>query len=197
MPRKPPWFLALGAVTGLLSAVATLLPLPEAPAPRLFGFCFGINSPGGRCEGLDASVYLFPGLIFGVGFAAAQTWRGRFGAGRAIAFLLASTIANAIAVFFCLGLFMLFSDLTDITFLDAPLALAGAIAGAIGGGLLSVATARLVPGVTVCRSIIVATLLGLLVPLVTELQVAGIFLFYIVWQAGYSLALASGLPRRS
>jgi hypothetical protein len=197
MPRNPPWFLALGAVTGVLAAASTLYPLADVGAPRLFGYCFGIDGPGGQCGGIEASFYLFPGVIFGIPFAAAQLWLGRLGAGRAAVFVLVSGIANAIAVFLCVWLFMLFGGLIELKILDAPLALAGAIAGAAGGVLLSGAATRLVAGATARRSIVAAAALGLLAPLATELEAAGVFLFYIVWQAGYALALASSLPPRT
>lgn len=191
---RPIGFLALGAVTGGLSAAATLIRLADVGAPQLFGYCFGISGPGDRCGGIDAAFYLFPGLIFGIVFGAAQMRFGRLGTGRAVLFLLVSGAANALAVFLCVWLFALFGDLIELALLDAPLALAGAVAGAVGGALLSGATTRLIPGATARRSVVAASALGLLVPVVTELEVAGAFLFYIVWQAGYAAALAASLP---
>lgn len=187
-------FLPLGAVTGALAATTTLSPLADIAAPRLFGYCFGIDGPGDKCGGISASFYYFPGLLFGIGFAAAQLWRGRFELGRAVVFMLASALANAIAVFLCVWLFSLFGELTDVQILDAPLALAGAISGGVGSALLSFAAVPLVPGLAPRRSIVAGAALGLLVPLVTEFAVAGAFAFYILWQAGYAAALASDMP---
>jgi hypothetical protein len=188
------WFLLLGAVTGLLASAATMVHLGDVAAPRLFGMCFGFSSSGARCEGIDGAIYLFPGLIFGVGFAGAQRWCGRLDLGRALAFILASGIANAVATFLCVWLFNLLGETIDLDVLDLPLALAGAIAGAAGGALLSCATVTLVPGTRPRYSLIAAAALGLLVPLVTEWEMTGNFIFYMFWQGGYAWALASDLP---
>jgi hypothetical protein len=82
----------------------------------------------------------------------------------------------------------------DIGFLNLPMAIAGAIAGAVGGALLGRVAATLFPGLRLRRSVIAASALGLLVPVVLLWEVAGVFLFYIVWQAGTAVALASSLP---
>ncbi|HEV2187967.1 MAG TPA: hypothetical protein VGR70_12210, partial [Stellaceae bacterium] len=82
----------------------------------------------------------------------------------------------------------------DISFLDLPMAIAGAIAGAIGGALLGGVAATLFPGFRLRRSIIVAAVLGLLVPLVLVWEIVGVFIFYSVWQGGYAVALAMSLP---
>ena len=194
----PGWFLALGAASGALAAAATLYPLGDVAAPVLFGMCFGMGGPGGHCGGIGGSFYLFPGLIFGVSFGAAQWWLGRFDAARALAFAAASGVANAVAVFLCIWLFDVFGNLIGLDLVDLPLALAGAIAGAAGTALAGGATALLVAGAGVRRSIAAGAALGLLVPLVIEGEIIGDFVFYICWQAGYALALAlaAGLAQR-
>lgn len=171
-----------------------MIPLAEVGAPQLFGYCFGVTGAGDKCGGISAAFYAFPGLIFGTAFGAAQMLSGRLDAGRAIAFLLASGIANAVAVFLCVWLFQFFGELIDISFIDAPLALAGAVAGGAGGALLTGATTRLTPGTGFARPLLTASALGLLVPLVTEIEVAGTYFFYIVWQAGYAAALFASPP---
>jgi hypothetical protein len=186
-------YLALGALSGAVSAAAVFLPLGDAPAPTVLGYCFGIDYPRPRCDGIELSFYLLPGLIFGIAFAGIETWRGQLGAPRAIAFVVASGIGNALATTLCVGLTVPFSALLGIDG-DIPAALTGAVSGAMGGGLLSVA-AKLICRARVWRSIGVAACLGLLVPLVPEWPVAGSFVFYILWQAGYAAALGAGWPQ--
>jgi hypothetical protein len=192
---RPKGYLALGAVAGAVSAAAVFLPLGDAPAPKVLGYCFGIDAPSPRCDGIELSFYLLPGLIFGVAFAGIETWRGRLGPPGTIAFVVASVIGNALATTLCVGLTFPLSALLGIDG-DLPAALAGAISGAIGGGLLSVA-AKLIRRARVWRSVVAAAGLGLLVPLVPEWPVGGSFVFYIVWQAGYAAALGVGWPRET
>ena len=201
------WFLGIGAASGLLSAVIIVFwHIGDVSAPEIAGYCFGLRMSS-RCEGVDATLYLFPGTIFGVLFAALRCRQGWIGPGRFIAFACASGIANAVAVFVCVWLTDRLSDAMDIgflnlptaiagviSFLNLPTAIAGAIAGAAGGALLGGIAATLFPGLRLRRSVIAASALGLLVPLVLIWEIAGVFLFYIVWQSGYAAALASSLP---
>jgi hypothetical protein len=188
------WFLGLGALSGLLSAATTVFyHLGDVAAPELFGYCLGMRVSS-RCEGVDGTVYVFPGLIFGALFAALRVRRGWNDPGRVIAFIGVSGVANAIAVFLCVWLTDLLGDALDISFLNLPMALAGAIAGAAGGGLLSGTAKLLFPEITPRRSIIAAAALGLLVPLVLVWEIVGVFIFYLVWQGGYAVALASSRP---
>jgi hypothetical protein len=186
---------AFGAFSGTVSAAAVFLPLGDVPAPKVLGYCFGIDYPSPRCDGIDASFYLWPGLIFGITFAGSAAWRGRLSPARAIAFVVAAVIGNAVATMLCVGLTVPLSSLLE-TDSDIPAALTGAMSGAIGGGLLSV-VAKLVCRARVWRSVVAAACLGLLVPLVLEWPVAGSFAFYILWQAGYAAALGVGWPREA
>jgi hypothetical protein len=188
-------YLALGAVAGAVSAAAVFLPLGDAPAPKVLGYCFGIDYPIPRCDGIEVSFYLLPGLIFGIAFAGSEAWHGRLSPTRAIAFLVASGVGNAVATALCVGLTVPISAWLAIDG-DIPVALAGAISGAIGGGLPRV-VAKLVCSARVWRSVAAAACLGLLVPLVPEWPVGGRFVFYIVWQAGYAAALGVGWPREA
>ncbi|HEV2186020.1 MAG TPA: hypothetical protein VGR70_02365 [Stellaceae bacterium] len=181
-------------MSGLLSgAIIIFWHLGDVSAPEIAGYCFGLRMSS-RCEGVDATFYLFPGAVFGVLFAALRSCRGWIGLGRFIAFVCASGIANAVAVFVCVWLTDLLGDLLDISFLDLPMAIAGAIAGAIGGALLGGVAATLFPGFRLRGSVIVAASLGLLVPLVLVWEIAGVFIFYPIWQGGYAVALAMSLP---
>ncbi|HXP04776.1 MAG TPA: hypothetical protein VN808_11695 [Stellaceae bacterium] len=180
--------------SGLLSAsIIVFCHMGDVAAPEVAGYCFGLRMSG-RCEGVDATLYLFPGTIFGVLFAALSSRRGWIGFGRFIAFIGAAGIANAVAVFVCVWLTDWLGDVLDISFLDLPAAIAGAVAGAAGGALLGRVAATLFPGLRLRRSVIAASALGLLVPVALLWEVGGVFLFYIVWQAGYAVALASSLP---
>lgn len=207
MPLRWPWFLGMGAVSGLLSAaIIVFWHIGDVSAPEVAGYCFGLRMSS-RCEGVDATLYLFPGSIFGVLFAVMQVWRGWNDPGRVIAFVVVSGVANAVAVFLCVWLTDLLSDLLDISsldpqtaigavlsFLNLPMAIAGAIAGAAGGALLGGMTVALFPGFRPRRSVIVASALGLLVPLVLVWEIVGVFIFYLIWQGGYAVALAMSLP---
>jgi hypothetical protein len=193
MSRWTIWFLTLGAISGVLAASSTLYPLADVSAPPLFGYCFGIAT-GSQCGGISGSLYLFPGLIFGVAFGGVEYLLGRLGLLRAVVFAVISGIANAIATFLCIWLFGVFGEAIEVTVLDLPLALAGAVSGAVGGAMLAGVAAVLVPGAKPGRPIVVAAVLGLLVPFVTETELVGVFAFYIIWQAGFAAALAAGWP---
>lgn len=185
-------FFVPGAISGALSAATWLRSLPDVIVPRPFGYCFGINLPS-ACHSASASAYLFPGLIFGVAFVATLFWRRRLDVGRAIVLTLVSGGANALAVFLCVWLVFPLGGLSGLAFI-APFAAAGAISGAVGGAILAAVATKLIPGMTAWRAVIAGSLLGFAVPLMFGLEAWRVFLFYIVWQAGYSLALASGLP---
>jgi hypothetical protein len=191
MPTRPHLPLAPGAASGALSAAASFIPLGRAPAPTMFGRCLGLGIVNG-CNGIDFAYYLFPGLIFGAAFAGMLKRHRKATGGQVAAFVLASGAANATAVFVCLALVDPLQD-TLITS-DLGIAICGAIAGAIGGGLLAVATRRLFPGASLARPVAAGAMLGLAVLAMTSLEAPGVFLFYIVWQAGYAAALASSLP---
>jgi hypothetical protein len=187
------WFLVVGAGSGILAAVTTFFPLGDISAPWLFGRCFGLQVAG-SCNGIDGAVYLFPGLVFGIVFAGVERWRGRFDPGVGFGFVIASVIGNALAVFVCVGLSDTLSSAIDMRTFDLPIALAGGIGGAVGGTILAGATAMFVPGTDPRPSIAVAAGLGLFVPMVTEWQTAGVFAFYIAWQAGVAASLGASLP---
>jgi hypothetical protein len=191
---RPVWFLGLGALSGLLSAaIIVFWHLGDVSAPEVAGYCFGLRESG-RCKGIDTTFYLFPGTIFGVLFAALRSRRDWIGLRRFVAFICASGIANAVAVSVCVWLTDRLGDALNIDFLDLPMAIAGAVAGAAGGALLGGAAVIVFPGFRLRRSVIAASALGLLVPLVVTWEIAGVFLFYTIWQAGYAATLASSLP---
>jgi hypothetical protein len=102
-------FAVFGAVTGALSAAI------------LLAFDFKGNS-----------LYVVPGLVFGIAFAMALWQRWRLPPARAIAYLAAVSLANAAAVF--TGIFIL-DEVATIVGKGASTAITGVIAGAIGAGL--------------------------------------------------------------
>jgi len=191
------WYLGVGAVSGLLSAATVaFLHLGELSAPKLFGYCFGMLMSG-RCDGVEASTYLFPGAIFGILFGATLLCDRRFPFSRVCAFAGASWVANALAVFLCVWLTDALEDALNVDFLPLPMAIAGASAGAAGGAVLGFSAKALFSGFDLHRSLIAASALGLLVPLVLVWEVAGFFVFYAIWQAGYAVALAASLPAKA
>jgi hypothetical protein len=188
------WCCGVGAVSGVLSAAAVVfLHLGDVEAPKVAGYCFGMRVSS-KCGGVDATLYLFPGAIFGILFGAMLMRSTRAAFSRVCGFAAASWVANALAVFLCVWLTDALDDLIQIDFLDLPMALAGAIAGAAGGASLGFSAKALSLGINLRRSIIAAATLGLLVPLVLMWEVAGIFIFFVIWQTGYAAALVSGLP---
>jgi hypothetical protein len=191
MPTRRYLPLTLGVASGALSAAASFIPLGRAPAPTVFGRCLGLGVVNG-CNGIDLAYYLFPGLIFGVAFAGMLKRRRNIAGGQAAAFVLASGAANATAVFVCLALVDPLQNALITS--DLGIAICGAIAGAIGGGLLAEAMRRLFPGASLGASVAAGAVLGLGVLAMTSLEQPGVFLFYIVWQAGYAVALAASLP---
>jgi hypothetical protein len=191
MASRASRFLALGAASGAVAAAATFIPLGDTAAPVVFGRCLGLKMMS-SCNGVALAVYLFPGLIFGVLFAEALRRRGQMIPRRAVVFVLASGIGNALAVFVCVALFDWASSRIDAA--ELAMAISGAVAGGVGGGLLTAVTGRLFPSVSVGLPIAAAAGLGVVVVAVTELEQAGVFVFYIIWQAGYAAALAASLP---
>jgi hypothetical protein len=181
-----------GALSGAVSAACSFLALGQVPGVELFGHCFGMRIAG-SCGGIEGAIYLFPGLVFGLALGADIWWRGHRRA--ASVFALAALAANALAVFVCVALqdplsalFGAHDDLVE--------AVAGAVAGAVGGGMLAVFTG---PRPALSRRLpplAAGAALGLLLPAVMEWDAAGVFVFYIVWQAGYAAALSPLLRPR-
>lgn len=192
MPRWFDRFLALGAASGALSAAATFIRLGDVASPLVLGRCLGFGGLN-TCNGIDASFYLFPGLIFGVGLAGLLYRQGRLKLTHAVVIVVASTIANAVAVFVCVALIDPLGEHIEIA--DLNIAIAGVVAGGVGGALLTAAIRALLPGVLAARSIVIASGLGAVVVAMVELDSAGAFLFYIAWQAGYAAVLGAAVQR--
>jgi len=190
---KPGWFLALGAASGALAAAATFAPLDEIPGIELFGYCLGMRV-GSKCGGIPAGFYIFPGVIFGLAFAPLLWRHRRVRPAGALAFGVLAAIANFVAVFVCVASLDPLSNILAVDMADVPIAIAGGIGGAIGAGLLSGGAALLGAMTRPWRSIGTGCGLGFLVPLVMQWEIVGVFVFYVIWQAGYAAALARSLP---
>jgi hypothetical protein len=175
--------LLLGLPCGLASAGTVFLLDTDFPGLRLFGYCIGLVMEG-HCQGLRLGFYLGPGLIFGLAFGLALGLR------RALpGFLLAALVANALAVMVSVnGLTALEHYLQPEWLAEA---IVGLLAGAIGGGLLSLAASRLRPGLDWRRPLLFGAGLGLLLPVALEddLGAVGLYIFYALWQGGYGAAL--------
>jgi hypothetical protein len=161
-------FAVFGAVTGALSAAI------------LLAFDFKGNS-----------LYVVPGLVFGIAFAMALWQRWRLPPARAIAYLVAVSLANAAAVF--TGIFIL-DEVATIVGKGASTAITGVIAGAIGAGLATGAAGLLMSITRWPWPIAVGAILGGTLPIFVDGPDGGVFVFYIIWQAGFAAATVATLP---
>jgi hypothetical protein len=183
---KPISLAGIGALTGLLSVFAIALPLGEFPAVALFGQCIGGVPIAGQCSGLSFSLYVFPGLIFGLAVGIALRRAGRL---NLFGYALSAMVAHALAVVVTLSaLGPLGGVLPD----DAALSVAGIIGGALGAGVLTRVTGRWLALSRAWIPTAVGTALGALLPIFDKSMI-GEIAFYVVWQAGYGAALAARL----
>ena len=186
----------IGGVTGALSAaILAYLKVGALPGIVILGACIGLGKAG-DCNGLELSTYIAPGLIFGIVFGHLLRRSGKLGTAGAVWFALASLVGNFLAVMIAVNVF----DSAKPLFGDAEIPaeiVAGFVAGAVGGGLLGRITAALIPGVHWLRLLAAGAVLGLLLPLAlsNQLDMIGLYLFYIIWQGGYAAMLVSA--RRS
>lgn len=187
----------LGAVTGAFTAAAVdLVPLRDAGGIELFGHCLGMRRVNG-CIGAPEAFYLFPGLIFGIGFGIALLWRRQLRIPDTAGFVVAAILANAVAVFAWTAIVDPANAVLEaFASVYALFALTGAVAGAIGGGLLGLCALKLL-GAGWGRVTASGAALGLLLPLLIVVR-GGEFPFYMLWQAGYAAVLLSrpSLARR-
>jgi hypothetical protein len=137
--------------------------------------------------------YVYPGLIFGLAFAILLWAEGRLKPAGAIAFALAATVSNVLAVAVWtvtddpIASLLHADDTSDVTF-----AVTGVIAGAFGGGFLGYGAGFLLRVTGWPRLLAAGAALGLLLPLIQSQP--GFYAFYILWQAGYAATLATLVP---
>lgn len=140
-----------------------------------------------------ASLYVLPGLVFGLAFGALLHRLSLLRHGRAALYVAAATMANAAAVFTAIQSLDIVEAIVGTGRLG--LVLSGVIAGAAGGGLLA---AAVVPPLRIVQCLLLAAAggaLGALLPILIGAQELGTFAFYVIWQGGYAAALAATLPR--
>jgi hypothetical protein len=186
---RPIGFALVGAITGAATAAACIrLLLGRVEAPALGGYCFGVLPViRGECFGVDAALYLFPGLLFGSVFGPLLCRSPR----KAALYAAAAVIANAAAVFLCVFLLHPIDDVLAHGNWTLEVAIAGAPAGATGGGLLGAALRRLDRSARPLAMAAVGTVLGPLAALIVAFQKPGAVAFYILWQAGYAAVTAA------
>jgi hypothetical protein len=162
----------LGTFTGACSVA-----IVDGDVLPLMGWTMGSVAPGA----------IF-GLVLGLAF---RQWRLLRWLG-VVSFGVAAALSHAVA--FHSAVFMLgrVEPLLGRGS-DASFAVTGAIAGAIGGGLLAAASAFLLPLGRWPWLVTVGALLGAFLPLGNHDDIYGIWLFYVIWQAGYAAALAVAL----
>lgn len=140
-----------------------------------------------------ASLYVLPGLVFGLAFGTLLRRLRLLSLGRAALYCAAATLANAAAVVTAMQSLDTVEAIVGAGRL--ALALSGSIAGAVGGGLLALA---MIPPLRIAqwpRLVAAGALLGMALPLLIDGREIGTFAFYLIWQAGYAAALAATLPR--
>ncbi len=181
----------LGVPIGMIAAASVYLPIGNFPGIRVFGFCIGLLTSG-TCGGLVLGTYIGPGLVFGsaYGVALRRAFPGNWAA--VAGFILASLIGNALAVVATVNGFQWVQPLLGDAELPSE-ALAGLIGGAVGGGFLGRIAALLLPGLRWHQLMATGAALGLLLPIALDEHRAplGVYLFYMIWQGGYGVALAT------
>jgi hypothetical protein len=164
-------FLALGIVTG--------------------GIVGAVLSDDHNISGL--TLYLLPGLVFGLAFGPLLAWSGSSRPWNAAVFAAAAVGANAVAVLAAINLLDPVEKIVHGEGLWA-LVVVGIIAGAIGGGLLGGVTALLAIARQGLWLTLAGALLGAFLPIFLQWEGTGAFVFFMLWQAGYAGALALVLP---
>jgi hypothetical protein len=170
----------LGSLTGAVAAAAVLyLRLGDLPG-----------------SWLSEEFYLYPGLIFGLAFGILFWVEGRLKPVGAVAFALAATVSNALAVVAWtttdkpIASLLGAEDTGDMMF-----GVTGGIAGAVGGGLLGCCAGLLLRVTGWPRMLAAGAALGLFLPLVQSQT--GFYAFYVLWQAGYAATMATVGTRKA
>jgi hypothetical protein len=163
-------FALLGAITGALTAAIVL-----------------------AVDFEEKSLYVVPGVVFSVAFAIVLWQRWRLSPARALAYVVAVSLANAAAVFVALAIAN--GMVTNFAGGDvAGNAVTGIVAGAVGAGLATGGTALLIATTRRVWPIAVGAFLGALLPVAYLGEYSGLVVFYMVWQAGFAAATAATLP---
>jgi hypothetical protein len=165
------WRLAgLGAVAGAITA--------------------GIGVACGE-ERMLLAYYIAPGLVFGLIIGGAL-WRDRRLPGNLwLAYVMAAELANAIAVWLALHGVDTISRLIHDEW--AALALIGLVAGAVGGGLLGLASRWLIGARRWGWPVGAGALFGGLLPVLVNGGAWGALVFYVLWQAAFAAVIPATL----
>jgi hypothetical protein len=167
-------FAFLGALTGAIAVV------PFAAGLELGGL----------------SIWVIPGLVFGLAFSVALLRRGLLHRLGASAYAVAATFSYAAAMFTTPRLFdLLPASNGSAEIIKIELAVSGIAGGAVGGGLLAGATVLLLPIRRWPLLVVAGATLGVFLPIVQYGHDVVVFAFYIIWQSGYAATLAAILPR--
>ncbi len=216
MNKRRVQFFLLGAVLGSLSAFVYALryfvPTAFAKGGPL-DICFGDLVLAG-CT--DNSFWLghLPGLIFGIGIAVILVRVAAVSFKTAMLFTFASALSYVIALRTAPFIWRYLGNAVDFILPDGVdqngpiataafyliLSLTGFCAGALGGGLLALASQRLLRLASVSVVVWAGAVLGLALIFYPILSIGllgegplGVFVFFIIWQAGYASALAKAL----
>lgn len=178
-----------GAISGVVASVAIIA--ANSMSKELAAAIGGSGMPRDMPI-LIAPESIFPGLVFGLIMGFALRRRGLLGSWRYPAYIVAAGLSYFAAV--QVGIY--------IGSISWNIFLASILAGLVGAGLLTAATAKLIPQGWRIRFAIPTTAgatLGLLLIVVTggplPVTIAWALLF-VPWQAGYAAALAFALDDR-
>lgn len=150
----------------------------------------GIGVACGDDHMLDA-FYIAPGLVFGL-IVGGALWRDRLLPGvRWLGYAVAAGMANAVAVL--LAVRGVDPVLRLVGNEHVAVALIGLVAGAVGGGLLGVASRWLIGARRWGWAAGVGGLFGVLLPVLVEGGALGALAFYVLWQAGYAAVIPATL----
>ena len=171
---RVPTFAILGVISGVISAIG-MVPFRPSDDLRLLG------------------LFVLPGLIFGAIIGPALAYGGWLRPWRVPAWILFATLGHFAAVLCVTGLTWRLQAALPLTEQSA-IAIAAALGGALGGGILAGANRWLVPGAGFIAPTIVAGILSPLVLLHDAGPILGPLVFYVIWQAAYVTALVFALP---
>jgi hypothetical protein len=166
-------FVLLGLISGATSAIA-VLPFAPPDDSRL------------------AALFIAPGLAFGVIVGTALGYGGWLRPLLVPAWAVVA-LGHFAAALCVTALAWRLSDAFALQEQSA-IAIAAALAGALGGGILAGANRLLTQGAGFIAPTIVGAVLGPLVLLHDLGPILGRLVFYGIWQTGYAVALALTLP---
>lgn len=152
----------------------------------------GIGVAFGGKHMLDV-YYTAPGLVFGV-IVGGALWRDRLLTSvRLLIYVVAAALSNALAVLLALRSVDPVSRLVSNEY--AALATIGLLAGAVGGGLLGLASWWLIGARRWRWAVGAGALFGALLPVLVHGEVLGALVFYVLWQAGYAAVIPATLGK--